>query len=96
MANTTLKVITKLVDIKGERFVLVKITRTDDGNEFYGTISYNELDEKGCMKRELNGIEMCLNDTIGRALALREEEINTRGMNKEELIKYYQTKFARA
>ena len=92
MANTTLKVMTKCVNIKGEEFVLVKITRNDDGHEFFGTIPYTELDERGCMKRELNGLEMCLSDDIPHALIMREDEINIRNMSEEEMIQYFTRK----
>ena len=92
MANTTLKVLTKKVDIKGKLFVLVKITRTDDGHEFFGTIPYEELDDKGCMKRELNGLEMCLRDTIGEALDQRLDMINTEGMNMDQMVEYFKSK----
>ena len=89
MANTTLQVMTKLVRIKEEKFVLVKITRNDDGHIFYGTIPYTELNEKGCMKRKLNGFEMCLCDSIPQALIQREDEINTRGMNMNQIAAYF-------
>ena len=92
MANTTLKVITKKVIIEDEEFVLVELTRTDDGNRFFGTIPYSELDEKGCMKRELNGFEMCINETIARAIDMRHDVIKTRGMNEAQLINYYMNK----
>lgn len=92
MANTTLKVMTKLVSIKDESFVLVQIKRNDDGHIFYGTIPYTELDERGCMKRELNGLEMCLCDDIPHALIMREDEIAIRGMSQEEMIKYFTRK----
>ena len=90
--NTTLKVLTKLVDISGERFVLVELTRTDINKKFFGTISYNELDSKGCMKRELNGFEMCIADTIGQALDFRANEIAVRGMNEAQMIEYFKNK----
>ena len=96
MANTTLKVLTKNVSIHDEHFVLVKITRIDNGMEFIGTIPYSELDEKGCMKRELNGFEMCLADSIPHALTLREDEIETRGMTPEEMAAHFIAKLSRA
>lgn len=89
MANTTLKVLTRLVNIHEERFVLVEITRKDNGMKFIGTIPYTELDEHGCMKRELNGFEMQLADDIPHALEQRRWEIETRGMNMEQLAQYF-------
>ena len=92
MSNTTLKVMTKLVSIRNENFVLVQIKRNDDGHIFYGTIPYTELDERGCMKRELNGLEMCLCDDIPHALIQREDEIAIRGMSEKEIIAYFTRK----
>lgn len=95
MANTTLKVLTKAVIIEDEKFVLVKITRIDNGREFIGTIPYTELDEKGCMKRELNGFEMALSDDIPHALERRTDMILTKGMNDIQIINYFKTKLSR-
>ena len=92
MGNTTLKVLTKRVNIGEESFVLVELTRIDDGNKLYGTISYNELDERGCMKRELNGLEMCCSSDISHALTMREDEIATRGMSINEMAAYFKNK----
>ena len=95
MTNTTLKVLTRVVDIEDEKFVLVKVTRIDNGKEFIGTIPYTELDEKGCMKRELNGIDMALTDDIPHALEMRRDIILTRGMTESQLINYFKTKLSR-
>lgn len=89
MANTTLKVLTKVVNIHDEKFVLVEITRIDNGMKFIGTIPYTEIDEHGCMKRELNGFEMQLADDIPHALEQRRWEIETRGMTMEQLAQYF-------
>ena len=94
MANTTLKVLTRVVDIEDEKFVLVKVTRIDNNKEFIGTIPYTELDEKGCMKRELNGLDMAFADDIPHALELRKDIILTRGMTESQLINYYKTKLS--
>ena len=96
MANSTLKVLTKCVNIRNEEFVMVEITRTDNGMKFIGTIPYSELDEHGRMKRELNGLEMCLADDIPHALNMRDHEIATRGMSEKEMIAYFNNKFAKA
>ena len=95
MANTTLKVLTKRVNIRNEEFVLVEITRTDNGMKFIGTIPYSELDDKGCMKRELNGLEMCLTDSIPHALEMRDDEIATRNLSETEMINYWKNKLAK-
>lgn len=89
MANTKLKVLTKLVSIHDEHYVLVEITRNEDGEKFIGTIPYTELDKRGCMKRELNGFEMQLADSIPNALEARRWEIETRGMTLEQRVQYF-------
>ena len=59
-----MKVITKLVIIENEKFALVYL----EDHKKYGTISYNELNEKGRMKRALNGFEMSCENTIKECL----------------------------
>lgn len=84
-----MKVLTKLVSIENEEFVLIQDT-TKDGKEYFGTIPYSELDEKGCMKRALNGFEMCISfNNISEALDRRYDAIKTRGMNLEQMQAYY-------
>ena len=53
-----MKVLTKCVNIENQEFVLIQ----DESNneKFYGTIPYSELDENGVMKRELNGLQICI------------------------------------
>ena len=51
-----MKVITKSVIFEGQEFVLIKSAH--EGKTYYGTIPCAELDEKGCLKRVLNGAEM--------------------------------------
>ena len=94
MSNTTLKVLTERVSINEENYVLVELQRTDIENaeKMYGTISYKELDEKGCMKRELNGLEMCCSYDIPHAIMMREDEIATRNMSIEEMANYFRRK----
>ena len=53
-----MKVLTKNVLIESKEFAL--ISDTHEGKKFYGTIPYTELDEHGCMKRALNGLQMCI------------------------------------
>lgn len=96
MTNTTLKVLTKCVNIRNEEFVMVEITRTDINKKFIGTIPYSELDEHGCMKRELNGFEMCLAEDIPHALIMREDAIAIRNMNEQEMLAYFKAKLAKA
>ena len=62
-----MKVLTKLVEIENQKFVLIE--DEVDGRKFYGTIPYSELDENGRMKRALNGFELCM-DFAGASQAL--------------------------
>lgn len=86
-----MKVITKLVSIKDEKFVLIKDTDKNYG-DYYGTIPYSELDEKGRMTRALNGFEMCIAKTIAKALETREDMMNIKGMSMIEVAAYFATK----
>lgn len=62
-----MKVLTKHVLLEEEKFVL--IMDEHEGQTYYGTIPYTELDETGRMKRPLNGFEMAISfDSIGDAL----------------------------
>ena len=87
-----MKVITKHVEIENEAFVLIKDEKTDcngEHYEFYGTIPYAELDEKGYMKRALNGFDMCIADTANEALARRKDDIKTDRAIKEYMAQGY-------
>ena len=91
-----MEVLTKYVNIENEEFVLISDKR-EDGVEYYGTIPYSELDEKGRMKRTLNGFEMCISfKSIAEALDRRYDEIKTRGMSVEETMNYYVRKIKKA
>jgi hypothetical protein len=79
-----MKVVTKSVMIENEEFVLIKDTDANYG-EYYGTIPYTELDEEGKMKRELNGFEICIEHTIGKALERRKMDIIRNRKIKEYL-----------
>lgn len=76
-----MKVITKYVNIENEEFAL--IYDEQQGRKFYGTIPYTELDERGCMKRALNGFQMCIADTPAEAITLREQSIKFRRFCEE-------------
>ena len=66
-----MKVITRLVNIENEAFVLVYL----ENYKKYGTIPYSELNEKGCLKRQLNGLEMNVEDTIEKCLETTKRHI---------------------
>ena len=51
-----MKVITKCVVIENKEYVLIE--NEQDGKKYWGTIPYTEIDEKGRMKRTMNGLEM--------------------------------------
>ena len=50
---------------------------------FFGTIPYTELDDSGCMKRGMNGGEMCIGDDIDKAIKSREFRIKAEAWEKE-------------
>ena len=88
-----MKVITKYVNIENEEFYLIKDSH--EGKTYYGTINYKDVDENGKLKRQLNGFQMCIADTVEEALARRERDIKTSkeierlislGMDREEAI----------
>ena len=70
-----------MVEIENEKFVLIHDEQ--QGRKFYGTIPYVELNETGCMKRPLNGFEMCIADTIAEALKRRTDKIALDRFKKE-------------
>ena len=73
-----MKVVTKSVIIENEEFVFVKNFDEKYHSEnhiYYGTISVNDLNENGVLKRQLNGFDMCIEDTIGGALQRRKNHI---------------------
>ena len=81
-----MKLITRYVEIENQEFCLIKDTQTDCNGErytYYGTIPYTEVDEHGCLKRQLNGFDMCIADTAQQALARREQDIKvTKAINE--------------
>ena len=92
-----MKVLTKCVSMENENFVLIEDECEVKGKKihYFGTIPYTELNEKGCMKRALNGFEMCMGYTIPEALERRQDEILTRGLNMDQLVEYYGRKMSR-
>ena len=81
--------------MKDENYVLVKLTN-EKGQEFYGTINHEEINESGYLRRQLNGFDMCLSGTIESAIQLRKDEQATRNMNEEQIFNYFKTKLGRA
>ena len=51
-----MKVLTKSVVFEGQEFVLIKSEH--EGRTYYGTIPCTELDDHGCLKRVLTGVDM--------------------------------------
>lgn len=78
-----MKTITKVVNIQNREFVLIQLEEKDIKWEKgkmligkYGTIDYDLLDEKGCLKHRISGLDMCLSNTISEAIDSRNDEIN--------------------
>ena len=80
-----MKILTKHVVLENEEFVLIQDEH--EGQIYYGTIPYTELDENGKMKRPLNGFEIAISfDSIGDALNNRVRKIKQRQLFYKYLI----------
>jgi len=75
MKGITRKVITREVIIEGKRFVLISDIHPINKSTYYGTISYDDIDENGILKRRLDGFDMCIGESIDEAISNREDEI---------------------
>ena len=89
------KVKTKYVSIEGREFVLMEYT-LDNDSVMYGTIPYTNIDDKGQMIKGMNGLEMCLSQTIGGALDMRYDLIKCEEMTEEEIFAYFKKKIEQA
>ena len=49
----------------------------------YGTVPYSEVDENGCLKRVLNGFEMCCAASPEKAIEQREDVLLARKWKAE-------------
>lgn len=103
-----MKTITRLVNIQNKNFVLIQMEEKDikpltENNKFiigmYGTISYDLIDKNGKLTRKVNCLEMCIADTISKAIELRNDQINTEQFNElpmdqylEKIGEYYKNK----
>ena len=91
MNTKKMEVKTRYVSIEDRAFALVKCT-LDDDSVMYGTIPYTNIDDKGHMIKGMNGLEMCLSQTIGGALEMRYDIIKTEGMTPNQVIEYFKKK----
>ena len=79
-----MKVITKSVLIDGEEFVLISLDSFTEGqketfgDKIYGLISYDYIDENGCMTKALNGIQMCVEATPEKSIEEMKNRIKIR------------------
>ena len=62
-----MKTVIKKVIIEGMDFALVREPEWGADHQ-YGTVPYSEVDEDGCLKRVLNGFEMCVAATPEKAI----------------------------
>lgn len=69
-----MKVVTNEIILYGERFILVREPKWGANNQ-YGTIPYSEIGENGKLKRELNGIQMCVANSVYNAVECRKDQI---------------------
>lgn len=97
LGGKNMAIITRCLKIEKEDFVLISLdTKNEKLGIMFGTIPYTEIGENGHMKRALNGLEMCLADSIERAIEMRRDDILTRDMSEEEAIAYFTKKLKRA
>lgn len=83
-----MEVITKCVVIENEKFVLIRdkkegLPECYKNGEYYGTIPYEELDEHGKLKRQLNGFEIGIEASAGEALRYRMLRIRLKKFDEE-------------
>ena len=69
-----MKVVTNEIILYGERIVLVREPKWGANNQ-YGTIPYSEIGENGKLKRKLNGIQMCVANSVVNAIERRKDQI---------------------
>lgn len=70
-----MKVLTKCVSFENQEFVLIKDI-SPKGEVYYGTIPFTEIDERGHLKRVLNGFDMEISfNSISEALDNRRRSV---------------------
>lgn len=74
-----MKIICKNLVIEGKEFVLVYY----NDNKMYGTISYDDIDECGRLKRRLNGFDMSIRNSIDECLKCTKRNIMLNNFIKE-------------
>ena len=82
MAKLNVKVITN--DYKasdGKHYYIVKTTL--NGKTQYGVIDYEWVDENGRLNREINGINMKLQNTVAELITLVEQDVKYRKLKAE-------------
>ena len=81
-------VINKLI-INGKEFALISDIHPVEKNKYYGTISWDDIDENLKLKRRLNGFDMCVAPSIEEAINFRKDQLNFdfREKELEKLIK---------
>ena len=88
------EIVSRCVSIRSNNFVLVKIDKDNDIR--YGTIPYAELNDKGELKRGLNGLDMCLSSSITGAIESRTCLLDCEGMTQKQIEAYFRKKWGLA
>ena len=65
--------IKEMTTTTNKKFTVIKGYDANYGT-FYGTIKVEDIDEKGNVKKELNGIEMLIAKTLDEAMSKREDD----------------------
>lgn len=84
-----MKVLCKHVLIEGQEFVLIE-DKHDEKTMYWGTISYNDLDDKGRIRRMLDGFDMAISlKNPGEAIQRRQVLIVSARLKAEFIAKGY-------
>lgn len=79
-----MKLVTKKIIIENKDFALISDIHPINNKIYYGTISYDDIDENMRIKRSLNGFDMCVADSIDEAINFRKIQLN---LNIDEILK---------
>jgi hypothetical protein len=75
-----LKVLTKMVQIEGEQFVLVSFDASEGlkqyyGDRVFGLVNYKHLDERGCLNKPLMNGELAVSATPADAISRKQKDL---------------------
>lgn len=77
-----MEVIIKKWVVEGREYVVIK-SKDKQYGEYYASIPYDNIDERGALTVQMNGIEMCIGHTLAEALESRRVRIRFEHWVKE-------------